>query len=101
MSLRVINQHTVRKILTYEACIPLMRQAMTALSAGRTKQTLRQIIDLDEGRAFGVMPGGAEDTFGAKIISVYPENFGKGLQSHQGAVLLFDPATGALAAVIQ
>ena len=100
MSLRVIDQHTVRQILTYPACIPLMREAMMALSSGRTRQTLRQIIDLSGGRAFGVMPGGAEDTFGAKLISVYPENFAKGVQSHQGAVLLFDPGSGALAALI-
>jgi ornithine cyclodeaminase/alanine dehydrogenase-like protein (mu-crystallin family) len=100
MSVRVIDQHTVRRLLTYEACIPLMREAMIALSGGRTRQTLRQIIDLDGGRAFGVMPGAAEATFGAKLISVFPENFSKGIQSHQGAVLLFDPDTGALAAVI-
>ena len=100
MTLRVIDQETVRRLLTYEACIPLMRHAMTALSAGQTKQTLRQIIDLGGGDAFGVMPGAAEDTFGAKLISVFPGNFAKGGQSHQGAVLLFDPDSGALAAVI-
>src|ERR1700744_1882975 len=100
MAVRVIDQESVRRLLTYEVCIPLMREAMTALSTGRTRQTLRQIIDLGEGRAFGVMPGAAPDTFGAKLISVFPENFAKGIQSHQGAVLLFDPDTGALAAVI-
>jgi ornithine cyclodeaminase len=100
MSVRVIDQETVRRLLTYEACIPLMREAMTALSGGRTKQTLRQIIDLEGGRAFGVMPGAGPETFGAKLISVFPENFAKGMQSHQGAVLLFEPDTGALAAVI-
>jgi ornithine cyclodeaminase len=100
MSVRVIDQETVRRLLTYEACIPLMREAMIALSGGRTKQTLRQIIDLEGGRAFGVMPGAGPETFGAKLISVFPENFAKGIQSHQGAVLLFEPETGALAAVI-
>ena len=100
MSVRVIDQESVRRLLTYEACIPLMREAMTALSGGRTKQTLRQIIDLEGGRAFGVMPGAGPETFGAKLISVFPENFAKGIQSHQGAVLLFEPETGALAAVI-
>ena len=101
MTLHVIDQQTVRRLLTYEACIPLMREAMIALSAGRTRQTLRQIIDLGGGgRAFGVMPGSGPATFGAKLISVFPENFAKGIQSHQGAVLLFDPDSGALAAVI-
>jgi ornithine cyclodeaminase/alanine dehydrogenase-like protein (mu-crystallin family) len=100
MTLHVIDQETVRRLLPYEACIPLMREAMMALSSGRTKQTLRQIIDLGGGQAFGVMPGAGPATFGAKLISVFPENFAKGMQSHQGAVLLFEPDTGALAAVI-
>jgi ornithine cyclodeaminase len=100
MGLRVIDQETVRRLLTYEACIPLMREAMIALSAGQTRQTLRQIIDLDNGRMFGIMPGGGPRNFGAKLISVFPENFAKGVQSHQGAVLLFDPETGAPTALI-
>jgi ornithine cyclodeaminase/alanine dehydrogenase-like protein (mu-crystallin family) len=33
--------------------------------------------------------------FGAKLISVFPENFSRGIQSHQGLVILFDPETGA------
>ena len=43
------------------------------------------------------MPGamGERAPFGAKILSVYPENFEKGVQSHQGVVLLFDPDSGA------
>ena len=101
MTLHVIDQQTVRRLLSYEDCIPLMREAMIALSSGRTQQTLRQIIDLGGGgRAFGVMPGAGPATFGAKLISVFPENFAKGIQSHQGAVLLFDPDSGALAALI-
>jgi ornithine cyclodeaminase len=43
------------------------------------------------------MPGamGADAPFGAKIISVFPENLARGEQSHQGLVLLFDPISGA------
>ncbi|NEX92497.1 ornithine cyclodeaminase family protein [Caulobacter sp. 17J65-9] len=98
----VIGREEVRERLSYEACIPLVREAMIALSRGETRQLPRSIIDLDEGRAFGVMPGamGPGRVFGAKLISVYPENFEKGLQSHQGLVALFDPETGALAAVV-
>ncbi len=76
---RYVPAEEVARLLTYEACIPLMRDAMMALSAGRTRQLLRGIIDLPEGRAFGVMPGAMLDelTFGAKLVSVYPENFAK------------------------
>ncbi len=98
--MRIIDRQTVARLLTYEAAIPLMREAMTALSGGRTRQLLRQIIPLGDGSAFGVMPGAAEMAFGAKLISVFPGNFAKGLQSHQGGVLLFDPASGAPTALV-
>lgn len=98
----VIGREEVRRRLTYEVCIPLVREAMIALSQGRTRQLLRSIIDLEAGRAFGVMPGamGPGEVFGAKLISVFPENFEKGLQSHQGVVAIFDPETGAPAAIV-
>ncbi|HEY8616194.1 ornithine cyclodeaminase family protein [Phenylobacterium sp.] len=98
----VISREAVRTHLTYEACIPLVREAMVALSRDVTRQIPRQIIDLEGGRAFGVMPGalGPGAVFGAKLISVFPENFEKGLQSHQGLVAVFDPASGALAAMV-
>ena len=72
-------------------------QAMRALSRGETKQVLRSIVPLSEGRAFGVMPGalGAHLAFGAKVVSVFQENFARGKQSHQGLLLLFDPESGA------
>ena len=93
----MIDQDEVRARLTYEVCIPIVRKAMIAFSAGETRQLLRQIIPLAEGRMFGVMPGalGERAAFGAKLISVFPDNFAKGVQSHQGIVLLFDPETGA------
>jgi len=78
-------------------CIPIVRRAMIAFSRGETKQLLRSIIPLSEGRLFGIMPGamGAHAPFGAKLISVFRENFARGMQSHQGLVILFDPETGA------
>jgi len=100
--LLILNREDVERLLTYRACIPLVRNAMIALSEGTTRQLLRSIIDLDHGRAFGVMPGamGGDGPFGAKLVSVFPENFAAGKPSHQGAIALFDPATGALAAIV-
>lgn len=100
MSLLVIDRETVRALLPYAVCTPLMREAMMALSAGRTQQLLRQIIDLGGGEAFGVMPGAMQETVGAKLITVFPGNAAKGVQSHQGLLALFDPQTGAPVAVI-
>ena len=95
--MRFIDREEVARRLTYELCIPIVREAMIAFSRGETKQLLRSIIKLSEGRFFGVMPGamGAHEAFGAKILSVFHDNFARGVQSHQGLVLLFDPESGA------
>jgi ornithine cyclodeaminase len=93
---RFIDRAEVAERLTYERCIPIVREAMIAFSKGRTRQSLRSIVSLGAGRMFGCMPGalGENEAFGAKLISVYPENFAKGCQSHQGLVVLFEPETG-------
>jgi ornithine cyclodeaminase/alanine dehydrogenase-like protein (mu-crystallin family) len=95
--MRFIDRDEIRERLTYDLCIPIVRDAMIAFSKGETKQLLRAILPLGEGRLFGSMPGGlgGRKVFGAKLISVFPENFAKGVQSHQGVVVLFDGESGA------
>ena len=101
-SIRWIGREEVARRLTYDVCIPIVRDAMIAFSKGETKQLLRSIIPLSEGRLFGVMPGalGAHAPFGAKLISVFHQNFALGIQSHQGLVILFDHQTGAPVCVL-
>jgi ornithine cyclodeaminase/alanine dehydrogenase-like protein (mu-crystallin family) len=94
--MRFIDRDEIARRLTYENCIPIVREAMIAFSRGETKQLLRSIIPLGEGRMFGIMPGamGVGKVFGAKLLTVFPENVAKGRQSHGGLVLLFDPESG-------
>ncbi len=94
--IRLIDRDEVARGLGYETCIRLVRRAMIAFSKGETLQLLRSIIPLGEGRLFGTMPGALapDGPFGAKLISVYQENFAKGLQSHQGLIVLFEPESG-------
>ncbi|HCC58808.1 MAG TPA: ornithine cyclodeaminase [Solibacterales bacterium] len=100
--MRFIDRDEVARRLTYDLCIPIVRDAMIAFSRGETKQLLRSILPLSEGRLFGVMPGalGAHAPFGAKLISVFQGNSAPGQQSHQGLVILFDPETGAPVCVV-
>ena len=95
--MRFIDRDEIARRLTCELCIPIVREAMIAFSKGETRQLLRSILPLADGRLFGVMPGamGERAVFGAKLISVFPENFAKEVQSHQGVVVLFDADTGA------
>jgi ornithine cyclodeaminase len=101
-TIRFIDRDEVARRLTYERCIPIVRDAMIALSDGETKQLLRSYIPLSDSRVFGVMPGalGAHAPFGAKLISVFRDNAAQGKQSHQGLVLLFEPDAGAPVCVV-
>lgn len=100
--MRFIDRDEVARRLTYERCIPIVREAMIVFSTGQTKQQLRSIIPLSDGRLFGIMPGamGSHGPFGAKLISVFRDNFDKGIQSHQGLILLFEPESGAPVCVV-
>ncbi len=99
--LMIVGAADTERLLGYEDCIRLVREAMIALARGETRQPLRNIVDLNGGNAFGVMPGAMlGGTFGAKIVSVYPGNFALGKHSHQGIVVLFESEGGAPVAII-
>ena len=48
--MRIIGREEVARRLTYEVCIPVVREAMIAFSRGETRQLLRSIIPLAKGR---------------------------------------------------
>ncbi len=102
MQPRFITRYEIRRILAFEACVPLMREAMIAVSSGGINQPPRQILPLVSGKGiFGVMPGViADDRFGAKLISAFRHPQGSTLPAHQGVVVLFDPQSGAPACVL-
>lgn len=100
----VLDQATVGRLLPIGACIEVMASTLTALARGDAVLPLRTVIRIpDTSNAFAVMPAYVNDlapVIGAKVITVYPGNLETAFDAHQGAVLLFDPATGALAAVV-
>ena len=85
-------------------CIAVMREALIALAAGEVHQPLRTITrPPGAAGAMGLMPSyvaGERAAFGLKAICVFPGNPAKGLDSHQGGVLLFSAATGELQALM-
>ena len=95
--MRFFDRHEVERLLSFDVCIPAVKEAMSALSRGQTRHMPRAVLPIAEGRLLGLMGGalGADDLFGSKVVSVYPGNFAKGMPAHQGVVLLFDPESGA------
>jgi ornithine cyclodeaminase len=83
--------------------VQAMTDALAAYSAGRAAQPVRTVIEVGPERAyFGIMPAAVESppAMGAKLVTVYQSNAARGLPSHLATIVLLDPATGALVAVM-
>jgi ornithine cyclodeaminase len=95
MSAPYYGAQAVTRLLDYAGCTRAMREAMAALSAG-AEQPLRQILQIEPGRMFGLMPGSlpAVGVFGAKLVSVFPDPARDGRGRHRGVVVAYDVATG-------
>jgi len=103
MSVLILNKEEVESILTMQACIGIMSEAFKALENGESLQPLRSLMWLRSKKGLlGMMPGytGESDIFGIKSISVFPENYKKGISSHQGVILLYEGESGRLLAVL-
>jgi len=101
--MRFLSQPQVTSLLPMGECIPLMEAALASLSRGEVVLPLRPILRIPgTHNAFGMMPAysSALPAFGAKMITVFPSNHGTALDSHQGAVLLFDANDGRLVALL-
>jgi ornithine cyclodeaminase/alanine dehydrogenase-like protein (mu-crystallin family) len=104
MNVLLIGHDEVVALLPLGECIPLMRDALVSLAEGRVHQPLRTIVR-PPGAAgvMGLMPAyssGAQAAFGLKAICVFNGNAARGMDSHQGAVLLFSAESGELLAVV-
>jgi ornithine cyclodeaminase len=84
-------------------CIDVMGNTLAALARGESLLPLRTVVRLPNDKDFfAVMPAyvGTPESMGAKVITVFNDNHGTELDSHQGAVLLFDAKNGSLSAVL-
>ena len=83
--------------------IEAMQAALVAYSDGRTQQPLRTVLEVGSQKSFfGVMPAFLPDppALGTKLVTVYASNTAAGLPTHLATIVLLDPATGALLAML-
>src|ERR1039458_3652756 len=100
-----ITEQDVRAVLTYEALIPAIRQALIDYSAGRVEQPPRMILRAGNAEGarngwFAVMPVIAGDVMGVKTVTFYPGNAERGLHTHMAMIELLSRAPGEPLAVM-
>ena len=94
-----VSEQEVRAVLTYEALIPAIRQALIDYSAGCVQQPPRMILragNADDYRNgwFGIMPVVSGDVMGVKTVTFYPANDELGLHTHMAIIELIKRSTG-------
>jgi len=88
----------VSELLPMNECIEYMKEALIYWSQGLVVQPMRTPLWLNSEKTelLGMMPGGVskpQKIFGIKVISIF---FNSPLDSHQGAVLLFEGENGTM-----
>ena len=107
MDVLILNGEEVTRLLPMRECIQVMRDALTALARGEALVPLRMVMRIPGASGFlGLMPSyispgdGRDDALGFKAVLVFPANAKRGIDTHQGAVLLFEADTGRLSALM-
>ena len=99
----VLNETDVKAVLPMRDLIDAMEGALAKFSAGEIVQPVRSVLQVGPSKAFfGVMPAyqPAPAALGAKLVTVFAGNTAHGLPTHLATIILLDPDTGALAALM-
>ena len=103
MSVLILSEADVHAVLDMESCIGAMEDVLAALERDELTMPLRFMVRSGGEQLMGLMPAhraGDAPLFSLKEIVVTPGNSARGLDPHQGAVLLHDGETGVLQAVV-
>jgi alanine dehydrogenase len=99
----LLTESDVRALLSMPDLIAAMETALAAFSAGRVVQPVRTVLEVGEHKAFfALMPSYVPSTpaLGAKLVTLYESNTARGLPTHLATIVMLDPETGALAAIV-
>ena len=99
----LLTESEVASLLRMEELTDLMERTLAEFSSGRALQPVRTAIALEAHEAFlGTMPAylAADDALGVKLVTLAMRNAARGMPTHLATVLLFDPETGSLLAIM-
>lgn len=90
-----LPEERVAELLEVGELITALEQALIDYSMGRVVQPLRGVLPVKEHSGwFGLMPAAYGDVFGAKLVTVFPQNAARGLHTHHAVIQLFRASTG-------
>jgi ornithine cyclodeaminase len=99
----LLTEADVKRLVHMDDLIEAMESALAEFSAGQVAQPLRTVLQVGAEKSFfGVMPASipSRAALGTKLVTVFASNLDRGLPSHLATIVLLDPETGALRALV-
>ena len=104
MSVRVLSGDDVRITLQMPDCIEAMDTVLRQLAAGELYLPLRSVVRPPQSPGFmGLMTAhraGDTPAYGLKAVAIFPENPRRGLDAHQGVVIVFSGEDGRVSGFV-
>ena len=99
-SLPYISEEQIRAVLDWGPLIDTLEQAMIAFSAGEVAQPVRQMVPVPGHNAIIAAMPAVGDAMAVKVVTLYHDNAGTELPTHQAVILVFDKSNGSPLAVL-
>ncbi len=103
MKIVVLNQDDIKNVFSMEDAIQADKDALKLYSLGKSAVPLRINLDVPKYEGHSLyMPGYSADVnaLGVKIVSVYPKNIEKGLNSVPATMVLLNSETGEVCSLM-
>ena len=93
-TLPFFGEAAIAEVLEWEPLIDTVEQAMISFSAGRVAQPTRQMVPVPGRDAIIAAMPAVGDAMAVKVVTLYHDNAGTGIPTHQAVILVFDRENG-------
>jgi ornithine cyclodeaminase/alanine dehydrogenase-like protein (mu-crystallin family) len=98
-----LTEPDVRALLSMPDLIAAMETALAEFSAGSVVQPVRTVLEVGANKSFFALMSSyvpSTPALGAKLVTVYESNTARGLPTHLATIIMLDPETGGLQAIV-
>ncbi|MGB0630574.1 MAG: ornithine cyclodeaminase family protein [Alphaproteobacteria bacterium] len=99
-SLPFYSETDIAGVLTWEPLIDTMERALISLSAGKVEQPVRQMVPVPGRDAIIAAMPAVGEAMAVKVVTLFHDNAGTGLPTHQAVIMVFDVMNGTPLAVM-
>ena len=99
-SLPYYGEAAVQAVLTWKPLLEVIESALISFSRGEVSQPIRQMVPVPGHDAIIAAMPAVGQAMAVKVVTLYHDNAGTDLPTHQAVILVFDKDNGTPLAVL-